>query len=142
MLKIKYFIFILVANYAFSCGGIPSERDMFIEMVDAFNFLSKHHHELHIMIGEDEGDFKQAYNEFYKYISPVSNLRLIPIKNGFFRIKDLRRASKDVKDFDMLVDYYQSGLSLEIEGVLKGYGYSENFNIDDAVSIYDKVRKK
>tara|TARA_Y100001970_G_C13739198_1_gene605332 strand:- start:155 stop:577 length:423 start_codon:yes stop_codon:yes gene_type:complete len=140
MFKFKSFVFICVINYAFSCGGMPTERDIFIEMVDAFSFLSKHHHELHIMIGEDEGDFKQAYNKFYKYISPVSNQRLIPVKDGFFRIKDLSQGSKDVRNFDMLVDYYQSGLSLEIEGVLKGYGYSGNLNIDEAISIYDKIK--
>ena len=94
------------------------------------------------MIGEDEGDFKKAYNAFYKYISATSNERLIPIKNGFFRIKELEKGSKDVKDFDALVDYYQSGLSLEIEGVLKGYGYSENINMDKAVEIYDKINNQ
>jgi hypothetical protein len=92
------------------------------------------------MIGEDEGDFKKAYNSFYKYISATSNDRLLPIKNGFFRIKDLKTGSKDVRDFDALVDYYQSGLSLEIEGILKGYGYTEVVNLDNAITIYDKIK--
>ena len=137
MLKIKISIFILSINMLCACG-MTSERDMFVDMVDAFKFLSTHHHELHIMIGEDEGDFKQAYNLFYKYISATSSERLLPIKNGFFRIKDLKKGSKDVKDFDGLVDYYQSGLSLEIEGILKGYGYSGILDIDKAIIIYDQ----
>ena len=138
MNSVKVFLFICFVNSAMSCG-MTSERRMFVDTVEAFKFLSKHHHELHIMIGEDEGDFRKAYNSFYKYISASSNERLIPIKNGFFRIKNLQKGSKDVKDFDALVDYYQSGLSLEIEGILKGYGHSENIDIDKAVSIYDQV---
>ena len=91
MIKFKIFLSIMFAGVAIGCGMV-GERTMFIETVEAFNFLSKHHHELHIMIGEDEGDFKKAYNSFYKYISATSNDRLLPIKNGFFRIKDLKKA--------------------------------------------------
>lgn len=138
MVRFKVFLFTMFISITVGCGMV-SERAIFIDTVDAFKFLSKHHHELHIMIGEDEGDFKQAYNEFYKYISSTSNEKLLPVKNGFFRIKDLKKGSKDVKDFDALVDYYQSGLSLEIEGILKGYGYVENIDIDNAVNIYDKI---
>ena len=140
MIKFKIFLSIMFAGVAIGCG-VVGERTMFIETVEAFNFLSKHHHELHIMIGEDEGDFKKAYNSLYKYISANSNERLIPVKNSFFRIKDLQKGSKDVKDFDALVDYYQSGLSLEIEGVLKGYGYSDNIDINNAIKIYDQIVK-
>ena len=138
MIILRHIFFIILASIIIPCG-MPGERSMFIDTVEAFNFLSKHHHELHIMIGEDEGDFKKAYNSFYKYISASSNSRLLPVKNGFFRIKDLKKGSKDVRDFDALVDYYQSGLSLEIEGILKGYGYSDNIEIDEAINIYDKV---
>tara|TARA_Y100000817_G_C16829220_1_gene532693 strand:- start:64 stop:486 length:423 start_codon:yes stop_codon:yes gene_type:complete len=140
MIRLKLLLFTVFIGIIIPCG-MSSERSMFIDTVEAFNFLSKHHHELHIMIGEDEGDFKKAYNSFYKYISATSNDRLLPIKNGFFRIKDFKTASKDVKDFDALVDYYQSGLSLEIEGILKGYGYSNIIEMDKVVDIYDKIKK-
>ena len=138
MIRSKLFLYAVFIGFIIPCG-MSSERSMFIDTVEAFNFLSKHHHELHIMIGEDEGDFKKAYNSFYKYISASSNSRLLPVKNGFFRIKDLKKGSKDVRDFDALVDYYQSGLSLEIEGILKGYGYSDNIEIDKAINIYDEI---
>ena len=140
MIRLKLILFTVFICIIIPCG-MSSERSMFIDTVEAFNFLSKHHHELHIMIGEDEGDFKKAYNSFYKYISGTSNDRLLPVKNGFFRIKNLKTGSKDVKDFDALVDYYQSGLSLEIEGILKGYGYANTIEIDRAVEIYDKIKK-
>ncbi len=136
--NVKVFLFSCFISSAISCG-MTSERSIFVDTVEAFKFLSKHHHELHIMIGEDEGDFRKAYNSFYKYISASSNERLIPVKNGFSRIKNLQKGSKDVKDFDALVDYYQSGLSLEIEAILKGYGYSENIDIEKAISIYDQI---
>ena len=79
--------------------------------------------------------------KFYKYISATSNLSLIPIKSSFLRIKDLKEGSKEIRNFDTLVDYYQSGLSLEIEGVLKGYGYSEVLEIDNALNIYDQLKR-
>ena len=138
MVMLRIFIYISFISFAVSCGR-PNERSIFVDTVEAFNFLSKHHHELHIMIGEDEGDFKKAYNSFYKYISATSNERLIPIKKGFSRIKEFEKGSKDVKDFDALVDYYQSGLSLEIEAILKGYGYKGVFEADSAISVYDKL---
>jgi len=140
MIRLKLILFTVFICIIIPCG-MSNERSMFIDTVEAFDFLSKHHHELHIMIGEDEGDFKKAYNSFYKYISGTSNDRLLPVKNGFFRIKDLQTGSKDVKDFDALVDYYQSGLSLEIEGILKGYGYYNTIEIEKAVDIYDKIKK-
>ena len=139
MKTLKHIFFIIFTSILIPCG-MPNERSIFVDTVEAFNFLSKHHHELHIMIGEDEGDFKKAYNSFYKYISANSNSRLLPVKNGFFRIKDLKKGSKDVKDFDALVDYYQSGLSLEIEGILKGYGHVGDINLDDAIKIYDEIK--
>ena len=67
MVRLKVFLVIMFINFAFGCG-MASERVIFIDTVDAFKFLSKHHHELHVMIGEDEGDFKEAYNSFYKYL--------------------------------------------------------------------------
>ena len=139
MIRAKLVLFTMFICIVIPCG-MSNERALFVDTVEAFKFLSKHHHELHIMIGEDEGDFKKAYNSFYKYISATSNDRLLPIKNGFFRIKDLKTGSKDVRDFDALVDYYQSGLSLEIEGILKGYGYTEVVNLDNAIAIYDKIK--
>ena len=139
MIRAKLVLFTMFICIVIPCG-MPNERALFVDTVEAFKFLSKHHHELHIMIGEDEGDFKKAYNSFYKYISGTSNDRLLPVKNGFFRIKDLKTGSKDVRDFDALVDYYQSGLSLEIEGILKGYGYTEVVNLDNAITIYDKIK--
>ena len=139
MIRAKLVLFTMFMCIVIPCGK-TNERVMFVDTVEAFKFLSKYHHELHIMIGEDEGDFKKAYNSFYKYISATSNDRLLPIKIGFFRIKDLKTGSKDVRDFDALVDYYQSGLSLEIEGVLKGYGYTEVVNLDNAITIYDKIK--
>ena len=139
MIRAKLVLFTMFMCIVIPCG-MANERALFVDTVEAFKFLSKYHHELHIMIGEDEGDFKKAYNSFYKYISATSNDRLLPIKNGFFRIKDLKTGSKDVRDFDALVDYYQSGLSLEIEGVLKGYGYTEVVNLDNAITIYDKIK--
>ena len=46
-----------------------------------------------------------------------------------------------VKRLDYLVDYYQSGLSIQIEGVMRGYGYLESFAVEDALTLYDGLDK-
>ena len=139
MFKFKSFVFICVINYAFSCGGMPTERDIFIEMVDAFKFLSKHHHELHIMIGEDDGDGDRAFQEFSDALSKLDNPELVPVISSFNRIKKFSVASEPVMELDYLIDYYQSGLSLQVEAILRGYGYLKTFPIDSALIIYDKL---
>jgi len=47
-----------------------------------------------------------------------------------------------VKRLDYLVDYYQSGLSIQIEGILRGYGYLKTFSLENAINIYDTITKK
>ena len=42
-------------------------------------------------------------------------------------------------ELDYLVDYYQSGLSLQVEAILRGYGYLKTFPIDSALIIYDRL---
>ena len=48
-------------------------------------------------------------------------------------------ASEPVMELDYLIDYYQSGLSLQVEAILRGYGYLKTFPIDSALIIYDKL---
>jgi len=40
---------------------------------------------------------------------------------------------------DYLIDYYQSGLSLQVEAILRGKGYLETFPLDSAIIIYDNL---
>ena len=51
---------------AFACEANDqiNEKTILEKKVEAFIFLSDYHHQLHIMIGEDEGDIMEAYNEF------------------------------------------------------------------------------
>ena len=41
-----------------------NERMLLENKTEAFQFLSTYHHQLHIMIGEEEGDGELAYKEF------------------------------------------------------------------------------
>ena len=77
------------------CGikNFVSERDGFVQKLEALKFLSDYHHQLHIMIGEEEGDGNQAFNEFSSAISKFSNPELVPIKTSFKRIKRFSVAS-------------------------------------------------
>tara|TARA_Y100001970_G_scaffold186939_1_gene227377 strand:+ start:1806 stop:2258 length:453 start_codon:yes stop_codon:yes gene_type:complete len=126
-----------------SCNAEPTftERNMMIEKINAFQFLSNYHHQLHVMIGEEEGDIKNAFDELLTALSSNNNPELIPIKKAVMRIDHLNKEALSVRRLDYLVDYYQSGLSIQIEGVMRGYGYLESFAIEDALALYDGLNK-
>ena len=124
-----------------SCDSRPtlSERETFIQKVDAFQFLSDYHHQLHIMIGEQEGNGDKAFQEFLGAIKKLDNPELVPVVSSLNRIKEFSVASEAIMKLDYLVDYYQSGLSLQVEAILRGYGYLKTFPIDSALIIYDRL---
>ena len=119
-----------------------NERMLLENKTEAFQFLSTYHHQLHIMIGEEEGNGELAYKEFLNAFMYNDNNELIPIKNAAIRISNYKSESEAVKRLDYLVDYYQSGLSMEIEGILRGYGYLQNFSPDSVLVLYDKLVKQ
>ena len=118
---------------------IFNERKHLESKVEAFIFLSNYHHQLHIMIGEEEGDIETAYHQFSKAANELNSVELIPVNKALSRVQNLSTDSEDVKRLDYLVDYYQSGLSLQIEAILRGYGYLTTFPIDRSVMIYDSL---
>ena len=128
------FVFISCTN-----PTILEEREIFVQKVEAFQFLSDYHHQLHIMIGEDDGDGDRAFQEFSDALSKLDNPELVPVVSSFNRIKEFSVASESVMELDYLIDYYQSGLSLHVEAILRGYGYLKTFPIDSALIIYDKL---
>ena len=85
------------------------------------------------MIGEEEGDIDNAFDELLTALSKN--------KNAVTRIDQLDKEALSVKRLDYLVDYYQSGLSIQIEGVMRGYGYLESFAVEDALTLYDGLDK-
>tara|TARA_Y100000588_G_scaffold355866_1_gene411505 strand:- start:402 stop:878 length:477 start_codon:yes stop_codon:yes gene_type:complete len=127
-----------------SCDSRPtlSERETFIQKVDAFQFLSDYHHQLHIMIGEEEGNGDKAFQEFLGAIKKLDNPELVPVVSSLNRIKEFSVASEAIMKLDYLVDYYQSGLSLQVEAILRGYGYLRAFPIDSALIIYNKLHSE
>ena len=40
---------------------------------------------------------------------------------------------------DYLVDYYQSGLALSVEGVMRGYGVLRTLPLDSMLIVYDNL---
>lgn len=139
----KKTIIALIIFLGFACelNQKKDEKDVLEQKVEAFIFLSDYHHQLHIMIGEEEGDILKAYNEFKSAPVLQSNIELIPVKEALERIKVVKPGNIDVKQLDYLVDYYQSGLSIQIEAILRGYGYKENFEMNTIMDIYDKLSK-
>ena len=142
-MKNKFFlIFSLLLTYCGTNSKI-NERILLQQKLEAFEFLSKYHHQLHIMIGEDEGDVNKAYIEFKDAIIKFDNIELLPIKKAISRINpnNINQNEESVKRLDYLVDYYQSGLSMQIEAIFRGYGYLEIIDFQNATDLYDKIKK-
>jgi len=140
MKKLTLIIIFLIGVISCVDNKIKNERSLFVQKLEAFNFLSRYHHQLHIMIGEDEGDGNQALEQFRKGIISINNLELIPIKKALNKIDYYDGPeSENVLKLDYLVDYYQSGLSMQIEAMLRGYGYLNVVPMDSALILYDRV---
>ena len=134
-----YFLSAFILIVSCDSSSTLSERETFIQKVNAFQFLSDYHHQLHIMIGEEEGNGDKAFQEFLGAIKKLDNPELVPVVSSLNRIKEFSVASESVMELDYLIDYYQSGLSLQVEAILRGYGYLKTFPIDSALIIYDKL---
>ncbi len=139
-------IFLLIFSFLLIyCGNSSriNERELLQQKYEAFQFLSTYHHQLHIMIGEEEGDIKKAYDEFYAAAVSSDNLELLPVKKAILRINpnNVNQNNEDVKRLDYLVDYYQSGLSMQIEAIFRGHGHMEILDIDNAMDLYDNIKK-
>ena len=50
-------------------------------------------------------------------------------------------SSESVKRLDYLVDYYQSGLSMQIEAIFRAYGQLQVLDFNNAMSLYDNIKK-
>ena len=59
-----YFLSITILTVSCDSRSTLSERETFMQKVDAFQFLSDYHHQLHIIIGEEEVNGDKAFQEF------------------------------------------------------------------------------
>ena len=116
-----------------------TDRTIFIQKLDALKFLSEYHDQLHVMIGEEEGDADKAFEEFSSALRKNNNSELIPVREALGKIKSFSVSSDEVMKLDYLVDYYQSGLSLQVEAILRGNGYLKTFPLDSALIIYNRL---
>ena len=143
MKNIVLIISVILISLSCSENQKTNERDIFIEKLEAFQFLSEYHHQLHIMIGEEKGDINKAYKEFYDAVIKFDNVEILPVKKSISRIdpNNLNQNAEGVKRLDYLVDYYQSGLSMQIEAIFRGHGHLEILDFENAMDIYDKIKK-
>ena len=137
----KLFSFVLLINIFSSCLENKSltERDILQNKLNAFSFLSDNHDKLHIMMGEYDGDKQDAFIQFKSILNDYKNTELLPIYIALNNINDVDRDSIRVRRLDALVDYYQSGLSMQIEAILKAYGYNDVVHTKSILSIYDSL---
>ena len=135
----KYF-FPIALFFFLGCNNhvLDTDRSIFIQKLDALKFLSEYHDQLHVMIGEEEGDADKAFKEFSSALRKNNNSELIPVREALGKIKSFSVSSDEVMKLDYLVDYYQSGLSLQVEAILRGNGYLRTFPLDSALIIYDR----
>ena len=134
-------LFVLAMFFLFGCDKHiqDTDRTIFIQKLDALKFLSEYHDQLHVMIGEEEGDADKAFKEFSSALRKNNNSELIPVREALGKIKSFSVSSDEVMKLDYLVDYYQSGLSLQVEAVLRGNGYLKTFPLDSALIIYNRL---
>tara|TARA_B110000444_G_scaffold238484_1_gene252119 strand:+ start:1681 stop:2022 length:342 start_codon:yes stop_codon:yes gene_type:complete len=111
---IKYLIIPFLI--ALSCASVQNnkthksekyrnERELFNKKVNALHFLNDYHHQMHFMIGEEEGSFIKAYNEFNEGLSSLDNDELFPVEISFQKIKNNKFISDPVIKLDYLIDY-------------------------------------
>ena len=136
----KYF-FPIALSFFLGCNNhvLDTDRSIFIQKLDALKFLSEYHDQLHVMIGEEEGDADKAFKEFSSALRKNNNSELIPVREALGKIKSFSVSSDEVMKLDYLVDYYQSGLSLQVEAILRGNGYLKTFPLDSALTIYNRL---
>ena len=134
-------LFVIALFFLFGCDKHiqDTDRTIFIQKLDALKFLSEYHDQLHVMIGEEEGDADKAFKEFSSALGKNNNSELIPVREALGKIKSFSVSSDEVMKLDYLVDYYQSGLSLQVEAILRGNGYLKTFPLDSALIIYNRL---
>ena len=142
-MKNTFFLILSLLITSCSINSEENERILLQQKLEAFKFLSKYHHQLHIMIGEEKGDINKAYKEFKDAAIKFDNIELLPVKKSISRIdpNNVNQNDDGVKRLDYLVDYYQSGLSMQIEAIFRGYGHLEILDFENAMDIYDKLKK-
>ena len=135
------YIFPIALFFFIGCNKhvLDTDRSIFIQKLDALKFLSEYHDQLHVMICEEEGDANKAFKEFSSALRKNNNSELIPVKEALGKIKSFSVSSEEVMKLDYLVDYYQSGLSLQVEAILRGNGYLKTFPLDSALTIYNRL---
>ena len=122
-------------------ANIFDQKINFTNLIDSYIFLSENHDLLHIMMGEYEGSPIDSYNEYKIKIDPlIHNIYLKPIVIGLnnIQVQD-SNILKNADKFDALVDYYQIGIQMMIEGILKGYGY--NGEMPQNTKDYENIKK-
>jgi hypothetical protein len=115
-----------------------NELEMITTKIEAFNILEDNHDLLHLMLDEDKDKGYVAFDNFKKQLLKVNNIELIPINNALKRIKNFELEHENIRNIDELVDYYQSGLSIQIESIFRGYGVKRVIPSDSTLILYKK----
>ena len=95
------------------------------------------HVEAILFAAEEPLDLETIESRLTKKTNINKNYYLKPILTGLDNILIENDKLKNADKFDALVDYYQMGLQIIIEGILKGYGYN---NMPQNLEEYTKIK--
>lgn len=147
-MRIKNLFFLLLLTFACTDKTAarndkynPAIAEDTNNLINAYIFLEENHDLLHIMMGEYEGNPEQSLLKLKEKIQPLKHnsyllqvnfmLELIKVNND----KTLEGAAS----FDSLVDYYQMGYQLMIEGWVKAYKIP--FDLPQNIEDYRNIKK-
>ena len=100
-----------------------NEHVIIKQKIEAFKFLSKYHHQLHIMIGEEEGDGAESFDQFNKAISRNDNFTS---KNNLDVILEKIKSNKNIsyqavnKSGDIISNVIRDNVNVVTWGVFPG----------------------
>ncbi len=145
---IKKILFILI--FTIACSDKTSDKNVqynseiandMKDLINAYIFLAENHDLLHIMMGEYDGDPEKSFLEFKQKIKPVkNNPYLFQIDFGLENVNvNADNTLEGADSFDSLVDYYQMGYQLMIEGLVKAYKMP--FDLPKNVEDYKNIKK-
>jgi len=147
-MRIINFLFLLLFTYA--CTDKTAARNDKYNtaiaedtnnLINAYIFLEQNHDLLHIMMGEYEGNPEQSLLKFKEKIQPLKhNPYLLQVNFMLELIKVNSDKTLDgAASFDSLVDYYQMGYQLMIEGCVKAYKMP--FDLPQNIEDYKNIKK-
>ena len=136
-----FFLIIYVSFGIFGIFQVNKNNNFLFTTKERLEFHKKYSNKMHHL--RDSNRWGETENSYLFSVINFDNIELLPVKKSIGRIdlNNLNQNAESVKRLDYLVDYYQSGLSMQIEAIFRGYGHLEILDFKNAMDLYDKIKK-